>query len=216
MAAIDHWGGGRDVLIAVDLQNDFFPGGALAVAGADRILPIINRLARRFRHVVLTQDWHPRGHTSFASSHPGRMPLDSITLSYGAQILWPDHCRQDSPGAAFVEGLDIPHAELILRKGCDPGIDSYSAFFENDRKTSTGLTGYLKERGVKRIMLAGLAFDFCVRYSAEDAKKCGFDVVVAEDACGAIDIADSAAQTRRLFGSLSIGLISAADVGAGS
>ena len=163
MAAFEHWGGGRDVLIAVDLQNDFFPGGALAVAGADRILPIISRLARRFRHVVLTQDWHPRGHTSFASSHPGRRPLDSITLSYGAQILWPDHCLQDSPGAAFVEGLDIPNAELILRKGCDPGIDSYSAFFENDRKTSTGLAGYLKERGVKRIMLAGLAFDSATR-----------------------------------------------------
>lgn len=179
--------GEDDVLVVVDVQNDFCSGGALAVPCGDDVVPVVNRLARRFRHVILTQDWHPAGHLSFASAHPGRRPFETVALAYGLQVLWPDHCVQESAGAQFHAGLDIPQAALILRKGFRPAVDSYSAFFENDHSTPTGLAGYLRERGFGRIFLAGLAFDFCVRYSAEDALRAGFRVVVAGDACRAID-----------------------------
>ena len=154
----------------VDVQNDFCPGGALAVPRGDEVVPIINRLAARFRNVVLTQDWHPRGHSSFASSHPGKQPFETIAASYGPQVLWPDHCVQETPGAAFHPALAHSSCRAGLRKGMHRAIDSYSAFYENDRKTPTGLVGYLRERGLTRVFLAGLAFDFCVRYSAEDAR----------------------------------------------
>jgi nicotinamidase/pyrazinamidase len=177
----------QDVLVIVDVQNDFCANGALAVPGGDAIVPVVNRLAIRFPHVVLTQDWHPRGHLSFASTHSGKMPFDTIELPYGPQILWPEHCVQSTAGAAFHPLLDVPHAELIIRKGFRQGIDSYSAFFENDHKTPTGLGGYLRERGFRRIFLCGLATDFCVRYSAEDASALGFEATVIGDACRAID-----------------------------
>ncbi len=186
----------HDVLLVVDVQNDFCPGGALAVPGGDEVVPVINNLAERFKHVVLTQDWHPPGHASFASSHPGRKPMETITVAYGDQVLWPDHCVQESAGADFHRDLSIPHAELILRKGYNPDIDSYSAFFENDCLTATGLAGYLHERGLARIFLAGLAFDFCVRFSAEDAVQAGFTAIVLENACRAIDLDGSADATR--------------------
>jgi len=201
--------GGGDVLIVVDIQNDFCPGGALAVPRGDEVVPIINRLAARFRNVVLTQDWHPRGHFSFASSHPGKKPYDTVAAPYGPQILWPDHCVQDSKGAAFHPTLDIPHAALVLRKGTHATIDSYSTFYENDRKTPTGLVGYLHERGFSRLFLAGLAFDFCVRYSAEDAQREGFTVFVVEDACRGIDIDGSIAATRASMVSRGVACISA-------
>ena len=188
-----------DVLLVVDVQKDFCPGGALAVPEGDRVVPLVNRFAQRFSHVILTQDWHPRGHQSFASAHPGKQPFEVITASYGPQVLWPDHCIQGNAGAQFHESLRIPHAELVLRKGFRPAIDSYSAFYENDHKTATGLAGYLRERGLKRVVIVGLAFDFCVRYSAEDARREGFDVVVIEDACRGIDINGSMAETRASF-----------------
>jgi len=188
--------GDTDLLLVVDVQNDFCPGGKLAVPNGDEVVPLINRLAEKFAHVVLTQDWHPAGHLSFASSHPGKKPFETITVAYGPQVLWPDHCIQGTPGAEFHEDLDIPGAELIVRKGFRPTIDSYSAFFENDHRTPTGLAGYLRERGFRRLFLAGLAFDFCVRYSAEDAHREKFEVVVIEDACRAIDVDGSLAATR--------------------
>ena len=184
--------------------NDFYPGGALSVPRGDEVVPLVNRLAERFKHVVLTQDWHPPGHLSFVSSHPGKKPYETVQVAYGPQILWPDHCVQGTPGAEFQKDLRITHAELVLRKGYHREIDSYSAFYENDRKTSTGLGGYLRERGFKRVFLAGLAFDFCVRYSAEDATREGFDVVVVEDACRGIDVDGSVAETGRTFAALGI------------
>src|ERR1700749_284686 len=150
----------QDALIVVDVQNDFCPGGALAVKDGDQIIEVIHRIAHSFEHVVLTQDWHPRGHLSFASAHPGRVPYDTAAAFYGPQVLWPDHCVQGTPGAAFHSALDIPHSALVLRKGMEPTIDSYSAFYENDRTTPAGLSGYLRERGISRVFLAGLAFDF--------------------------------------------------------
>jgi nicotinamidase/pyrazinamidase len=207
--------GDHDVLIVVDIQNDFCPGGALAVPRGDEVVLIVNRLATRFRHVVLTQDWHPRGHSSFASSHRGRKPYETIAASYGPQVLWPDHCVQGTPGAAFHSALDIPHAALVVRKGMDGVIDSYSALYENDRKTPTGLTGYLRERGFSRVFLAGLALDFCVRYSAEDARREGFAVFVVEDGCRGIDVDGSVAATRASFGALSIPCRAMAEFAAG-
>jgi nicotinamidase/pyrazinamidase len=183
----------RDVLIVVDVQNDFLPGGALAVPGGDAIVPVVNALAQRMAHTVLTQDWHVAGHLSFASSHPGRAPFDTIVLPYGPQVLWPDHCVQGTFGAEFSAALRIPQAELIVRKGYRREIDSYSAFCEADGRTHTGLAGYLRERGFTRLFLAGLATDFCVAYSAVDACGAGFEVVVIEDACRAIDTAGSLA-----------------------
>ena len=199
----------RDVLLVVDVQNDFCPGGNLPVPNGDEVVPIVNRLGSRFAHVVLTQDWHPQGHQSFASSHPGRKPFETIALPYGDQVLWPDHCVQGTTGAEFHGRLQVPHAELVLRKGYHRAIDSYSAFFENDRTTPTGLSGYLRERGLTRLFVAGLAFDFCVRYSAEDAHRAGFGVVVIDDACRAIDVEGSAAATRRSLAELGIPLIRA-------
>lgn len=189
--------GDRDVLLIVDVQNDFCPGGALAVPGGDEVVGPVNRLAGLFRHVVLTQDWHPAGHRSFASSHPGMAPMETVAMPYGEQILWPDHCVQGTPGAGFHRALEATNAELILRKGYNLEIDSYSAFFENDRRTPTGLAGYLRERNLTRVFLCGLAFDFCVRYSAEDARRCDFGAVVIEDACRGIDVDGSVAETRR-------------------
>jgi nicotinamidase/pyrazinamidase len=200
----------RDVLLVVDIQNDFCPGGRLAVPGGHEIVPTINRLGERFQHVVLTQDWHPSGHQSFASSHPGRRPYETIEVAYGPQILWPDHCVQGTAGAELREDLTIAHAQLVLRKGYHRDIDSYSAFYENDRKTHTGLAGYLRERGLMRVFLAGLAFDFCVRYSSEDARREGFDVVVIEDACRGIDVDGSMAATRRVLAALDVRCIPAA------
>lgn len=180
--------GERDILIVVDVQNDFCPGGALAVPDGDAVVPVVNRIARRFAHVVLTQDWHPPGHASFASAHAGQQPFDTVDFAYGAQTLWPDHCVQGSAGAAFHPGIDIPHAELVIRKGYHPGIDSYSAFRENDRRTATGLAGYLHERGFERVTLCGLATDFCVGFSALDARDAGFETAVILDACRGIDL----------------------------
>jgi nicotinamidase/pyrazinamidase len=198
----------RDVLLVVDIQNDFCPGGALAVPRGGEVVPIINRVAQRFEHVVLTQDWHPAGHQSFASSHAGRKPYETIDVAYGAQILWPDHCVQDTPGAELHKELQIPHAGLVLRKGYHRDIDSYSAFYENDRTTHTGLAGYLRERGLRRVFVAGLAFDFCVRYSTEDAHREGFEVVVIEDACRGIDVGGSVAATRQALAALGVRCIS--------
>lgn len=182
-----------DCLLVVDVQNDFMPGGALAVPRGDEIVPLVNRIAADFAVVVLTQDWHPAGHASFASSHPGRKPYDRIRLPYGEQILWPDHCVQGTPGAAFHRDLDIPHAQLVLRKGHHRKVDSYSAFLEADRRTKTGLDGYLKSRGVQRVFCAGLATDFCVAWSTMDARRFGLQAVVIEDACRAIDTGGSLA-----------------------
>ena len=180
-----------DVLLIIDVQNDFCSGGALAVADGEAVVPVINRLTERFDHVLLTQDWHPPGHGSFASSHPGSASFDVIAMSYGEQTLWPDHCLQGAPGAAFHPQLATTRAELVIRKGFRPEIDSYSAFYENDRRTPTGLAGYLRERGLRRIFLAGLATDFCVYYSAVDARRLGFEAVLIEPGCRAIDLAGS-------------------------
>jgi nicotinamidase/pyrazinamidase len=179
--------GADDALIVVDVQNDFCAGGSLAAPDGEGVVPVINRLAPAFAHVIATQDWHPAGHQSFASSHPGKQPFETVRVSYGEQTLWPDHCVQDTPGAAFHQHLDLAGAQLILRKGCRREIDSYSAFFENDRTTATGLSGYLRTRGVSRLFVAGLVTDFCVCYSAIDGRNEGFEVVVIEDACRAID-----------------------------
>jgi nicotinamidase/pyrazinamidase len=178
----------RTALIVVDVQNDFCPGGALAVPGGDEIVAPINRLIERYDNVVLTQDWHPAGHSSFASSHPGSAPFSSIEMPYGTQTLWPDHCIQGSAGAEFRRDLRWTKAQLVIRKGFRKSIDSYSAFFENDRKTPTGLAGYLRERGIGKVVLTGLATDFCVGYSALDAARMGFDVSVVMDASRAIDL----------------------------
>ena len=180
-----------DVLVVVDMQYDFLPGGSLAVAGGDEIVPLINQLARRFRNVVLTQDWHPADHVSFASQHEGKQPFEMIELSYGSQVLWPDHCIWGSHGAQITSDLDIPHAQLIIRKGYDREIDSYSGFQEADRETVTGLAGYLNERDVDRLYVVGLATDFCVGWTAIDAAAGGFDITVIEDATRAIDNAGS-------------------------
>ena len=187
----------REVLLIVDVQNDFCPGGALAVPGGDEIVPVVNKLAAGFPHVILTQDWHPAGHASFASSHPGKKPFDTIDVSYGQQTLWPDHCVQGTQGAAFHPRLDVPHAELVLRKGYRRAIDSYSAFRENDRRTPTGLAGYLRERGLERITVCGLATDFCVFYSAVDGREAGFEVSVVTSACRGIDMDGSIARAMR-------------------
>ena len=198
-----------DVLVVVDLQNDFCSGGALAVPSGEAIIPEINRISGKFENVVLTQDWHPRDHVSFASQHPPKRPYETIALPYGEQVLWPDHCVQGSSGAAFHAALSITHAGLVLRKGIHREIDSYSALYENDRVTPTGLLGYLRERGLQRIFLAGLAFDFCVRYSAEDARRAGLDVVVIRDGCRAIDVNGSVAATEASFKALQIHCLNA-------
>ena len=176
-----------DVFVVVDVQNCFVPGGSLAVKEGDQIVPLINRIAKTFKHVVLTQDWHTADHISFASQHPGRKPFETVKLPYGTQVLWPDHCVQGTEGAMLHKGLDIPHAELIIRKGYRQNVDSYSAFIEADKKTQTGLGGYLRQRGLKRAFFAGLATDFCVAWSALDARRQGFEALVIEDASRGID-----------------------------
>jgi len=186
--AVIHINQAIDVLLAVDIQNDFCPGGALAVADGDAVVPLANRLIAGFNHVVLTQDWHPPGHGSFASSHDGKAPFETTEMPYGEQTLWPDHCIQGTPGAAFHANLETDKAGLVIRKGMNAGIDSYSAFFENDRTTPTGLTGYLRILGVTRAVLVGLATDFCVFFTALDARREGFDVVLLQDGCRAIDL----------------------------
>ncbi len=177
-----------DCLLIIDVQNDFCQGGSLAVPDADAIVPLINELSPQFATVVLTQDWHPAGHSSFASSHAGKQPFESITLPYGEQTLWPDHCVQGSHGAEFHPRLACDAAQLIIRKGFRSAIDSYSAFYENDHTTTTGLTGYLQQRGIRRVFCVGLALDYCVRYSAVDARREGFDAVLLEHACRGIDM----------------------------
>jgi nicotinamidase/pyrazinamidase len=204
--------GDNDVLLVIDVQNDFCPSGALAVPHGDEVVPIINRLASRFANVVLTQDWHPPGHESFASSHPGHKPFELTTASYGPQVLWPDHCVQGTPGAAFHPSLSTPHAELVVRKGFRRAIDSYSAFYENDHRTPTGLVGYLRERGLTNVFVAGLAFDFCVRHTAEDARRAGFTVTVIEDACRSIDLDGSVAAARQSLAALNIPCVTEKDL----
>lgn len=189
-----------DVLLVIDLQNDFCPGGRLAVDGADEIVPLINTLTTQFEHVILTQDWHPDSHISFATTH-GREPFQTTDVHYGPQTLWPDHCIQGTPGAEFHPGLHIPQAELILRKGFHPGIDSYSAFLENDHTTPTGLAGYLRERGLRRLFLCGLAYDFCVRFSAIDGHALGFDCLVIEDASRPVNLPGSVDETNSALAS---------------
>jgi nicotinamidase/pyrazinamidase len=183
----------EEALIVIDVQNDFCPGGALAVAGGHEVVPVINELSPEFEHLILTQDWHPAHHSSFASSHPGKQQFETVEMPYGEQTLWPDHCIQGSGGASFHPHLNRTRCELILRKGFRAGIDSYSAFFENDRRTPTGLAGYLGERGIRHITLAGLATDYCVAYSALDAAKLGLSVTVRLDACRGIDLNGSIA-----------------------
>ncbi len=196
-----------DALIVVDVQNDFCPGGTLPVDEGEVIIPVINDLCARFGHILLTQDWHPRGHRSFASQHPGAAPFDTTQMPYGRQTLWPDHCVQGTRGAEFHDRLDVSRAELVIRKGFRSEIDSYSAFFENDRKTPTGLTGYLKERGFTRLFFSGIAADVCVAYSALDSHAQGFDTVVVEDACAAIDANGSLTQVRTQMETQGIALL---------
>ena len=184
----------RSALIVVDVQNCFTPGGSLAVKDGDTIVPLINKIAKAFANVVLTQDWHTPGHISFASAHPGKKPFESIKLPYGNQVLWPDHCVQGTEGAQIHKGLDIPHAQLVIRKGFNPKVDSYSAFIEADGKLQTGLNGYLKGRGINAVYVAGLATDFCVAWTAMDARKLGFAATVIEDACRGIDTGGSLAK----------------------
>ncbi|MGF6330643.1 nicotinamidase/pyrazinamidase [Pseudomonas sp. BS3782 TE3695] len=197
----------RAALLVIDVQNDFIPGGQLPVPEGDLIVPLINRLSRQFKQVIIAQDWHPPGHASFASSHPGRKPYDVVQLPYGEQTLWPEHCVRDTPGAEFHAKLDLPHAQLIIRKGCNPDIDSYSAFLEADRTTTTGLAGYLKERGIDTVYMVGLALDFCVMFSALDARAAGFNAFVVMDACRAIDLDGSLAAAIDRMQVAGIGLI---------
>jgi nicotinamidase/pyrazinamidase len=197
----------NDVLIVIDVQNDFCPGGALAVADGDAVIPVIHRVAPLFEHIILTQDWHTSGHHSFASAHPGKQAFEQIRVSYGDQTLWPDHCVQGSQGAEFHPALKLPQAELILRKGFRREIDSYSAFFENDRTTATGLAAYLRERGLTRLFFAGLAYDYCVGYSALDARRLGLPAVMLRDACRAIGLGDSVKKIETEFAAAGVEVI---------
>ncbi|MBB3016643.1 bifunctional nicotinamidase/pyrazinamidase [Cupriavidus alkaliphilus] len=201
-----------DCLLVIDVQNDFMPGGALAVPSGDEVVPVINRLARAFGHVVLTQDWHPAAHVSFAANHAGAQPFQTLALPYGEQVLWPVHCVQDTPGAALHAGLHVPHARLVIRKGHHAGVDSYSAFMEADRATRTGLAGYLREHGVRRVFCAGLATDYCVAWSALDARAAGFEAAVIEDACRAIDLQGSLAQAWQDLGAAGVARVMSADL----
>ncbi|OUL72589.1 bifunctional nicotinamidase/pyrazinamidase [Paraburkholderia hospita] len=201
-----------EVLLVVDVQNDFMPDGALAVARGDEIVPLVNQLARRFSHVVLTQDWHPPSHVSFAANHAGRQPFEMMTLPYGEQVLWPTHCVQNTPGAALHADLDIPHARAVIRKGHHAGVDSYSAFLEADRTTPTGLAGYLRDTGVTRVWFCGLATDYCVAWSALDACAAGFEVVVIEDATRAIDLNGSLDNAWREMRAAGVERVQSADL----
>jgi nicotinamidase/pyrazinamidase len=202
-----------DVLLVIDVQNDFCPGGALAVSKGDAVIGPIHRVAPFFSHIVLTQDWHPANHASFARSHPGAQPFERIQLAYGPQTLWPPHCVQGTPGADFHPALKLTQAELVLRKGFRPQIDSYSAFFENDRTTPTGLAGYLAERGLTRVFLVGLAYDFCVGYSALDSRHLGLPAFVIRDACRAIDLNGSLAGIETDFAAAGVKVLSSSELG---
>ena len=204
--------GDEDVLAVIDVQYCFLPGGSLAVPDGDKVIPIINRLAPAFRHVILTQDWHTPGHVSFASSHPDKKPFDAIRLGYGTQVLWPDHCVQGTPGADIAKDLRIPQAELIIRKGYRAQVDSYSAFLEADRKTPTGLGGYLRERGLKQVFFVGLATDFCVAWSALDAQHAGFTAFVIEDATRGIDTGGSLAKAWQDMAAAGVKRIKSSDI----
>jgi len=200
------------VLLAIDVQNDFCPGGSLAVPEGDQIIPVVNRLSEQFGHMILTQDWHPAGHSSFASSHDGKKPYETIEMPYGEQVLWPDHCVQNSEGAEFHPDLDTELAEVIIRKGFRKEVDSYSAFYENDHKTQTGLAGYLRERGFTDIYVCGLATDFCVRWSVHDGRKEGFRMHVVEDGTRGIDIDGSIDQAWREMKSVGAEIIRSDDI----
>ena len=204
--------GATDALLVIDVQNCFIPGGSLAVKEGDAIVPVINKLAKAFANVVITQDWHTADHVSFASQHQGKKPFETVKLKYGTQVLWPDHCVQGTDGAALHKDLSIPHAQLVLRKGFHKDTDSYSAFLEADRKTSTGLAGYLKARGIKRVYLSGLATNFCVAWSALDARKAGFEAGVIEDACRAIDLNGSLAKAWADMGRAGVKRLKSADI----
>ena len=204
--------GTHDVLIVIDVQNDFCPGGALAVPLGDEVIAPIHRVAPLFEHIIFTQDWHPPNHSSFAASHPGRRPFESIQLAYGPQTLWPPHCVQGGKGAQFHPALRLPQAELILRKGFRANVDSYSAFFENDRVTPTGLASYLGERDLKRVFLAGLAYDYCVGYSAVDACRVGLPAFVLRDACRAIGLGGSVAAIEAEFAKAGVVVIDSAEL----
>ena len=203
-----------DLLLVVDVQNDFCPGGALAVEQGDAVVPLVNALMARFPHCVLTQDWHPPGHASFASQHDGRAAFEEVEMPYGPQTLWPDHCVQGSEGAAFHPGLELGRAETVVRKGYRREVDSYSAFFENDRTTPTGLGGYLRERGFTRVFVAGLAYDFCVRFSAEDARKLGLETFVVGDACRPVNLPGTLEAAETSFDSLGIQRIATEEIAA--
>lgn len=201
-----------DVLLLIDLQYDFMPGGALAVAHGDEVVPVANRLAQGFAHVVLTQDWHPAAHVSFAANHAGRQPFETVALPYGEQVLWPTHCVQGTPGAALHRDLDVPHARAVIRKGHHVDVDSYSAFLEADRTTPTGLAGYLRDTGAKRVYCAGLATDYCVAWSALDARAAGFETVLIEDASRAIDLNGSLAAAWEQLQAAGVKRVQSADV----
>jgi nicotinamidase/pyrazinamidase len=205
-----------DMLLGIDIQCDFCRGGALAVPRGDAVVPVINRIAASFAHFGLTQDWHPKGHISFASSHAGKEPLQTIVLPYGEQVLWPDHCIPGTKGAEFHPALNTERVAVILRKGLVPTIDSYSAFYENDRRTSTGLGGYLRSRGILRLFMAGLATDFCVQYSALDARREGFEVFVIEEAVRGIDIHGSVSAAWQTMGEAGVRLVHEQDLFPGS
>ena len=206
----------NDVLLIIDVQNDFCPGGALAVHDGDAVIPVIHRVAPVFQHIILTQDWHTPGHQSFASTHSGKQPFQQVTVSYGVQTLWPDHCVQGSHGAEFHPALQLPQAELILRKGFRQEIDSYSAFFENDRTTPTGLSAYLRERNLTRVFIAGLAYDYCVGYSALDARRLGLPAVILRDACRAIDLNGSVKKMEAEFAAAGVVLAESGNLSARS
>jgi nicotinamidase/pyrazinamidase len=207
--------GERDVLLVIDVQADFLPGGALAVPDGDAVIAPVNRLLRLFPHAVLTQDWHPPGHVSFATSHPGRAPFDTVPLAYGPQVLWPEHCVQGSAGAALAPGLAADRAELVIRKGHHRHVDSYSAFLEADRRTPTGLAGYLRERGFTRVVLCGLATDYCVAWSALDARAAGFEALVVADAVRGIDLDGSLARAWADMRAAGVGQITSEAIGGG-
>ncbi len=205
---------GKAALIVVDVQNCFLPGGSLAVKDGDQVIPVINRIAGSFENIVMTQDWHTPGHVSFASSHAGKKPFDTVDLPYGQQVLWPDHCVQGTEGAELSKDLKLPRAHLVIRKGFHGDVDSYSAFLEADKKTSTGLAGYLKERGIERLFVVGLATDFCVAWTALDGRKAGFDVYVIEDACRGIDAGGSLAKAWKDLDGAGIHRIQSTDLAA--
>jgi len=202
----------RSALVVVDVQNGFCTGGRLAVADGEAVVPVINRIGPRFENVVLTQDWHPAGHASFASSHAGRKPFETIELGYGTQVLWPEHCVQGTHDAALHAGLQLPQAQLVVRKGFHPGVDSYSAFQEADRRTPTGLNGYLRERAIERLFVVGLATDFCVAWTALDARRLGYETWVVEDATRAIDLDGSLAAAWRQMAQAGVGRVRSADL----